>query len=522
MFRRAAVVAVLAALVGALASLWISNPDPDPEPPAPKISGRNNTVLYLTDSSSGLSNNHIASAFALLESRPDIQIYWGSFGSPPIEPRLQRVFQAAELRNPNVIPISFHDLGATSTLDVLRRKYGTLDKFITDHGLKGYDKMLPIMETILMPWKITQYFALFQKTMKLIDSVDPAVIVVDGLPLPFVDAARDSNRLFAVLNPNVLVNVIGHCQPRGEMFWKYPALASGHQFPVRAHSVLQNIWMQIRFTAMIVSPKLTAARTELKALGIKDPLNLQTQWDDVPLISGDFPEASLPLSYYPPNVTTCGPMVLDTAPAEQQSLELFRWLSQGPSTMLVCLGSDFKYDRKMALEMGAALLRVLDETDVQILWKFEREEEERPFSAAHHMLDRHIRSGRIKIQKWLDADPVSLVNTGMIDVWVHHGSASSYYEAAMAGVKQVIVPMWLDQYNYAQIAEYVGVGIWAGKDMAPVWDDKILRDGFVTALSGGKADAMQKKADALRKAAARYSGRDCAARKIARMAGTGH
>lgn len=45
---------------------------------------------------------------------------------------------------------------------------------------------------------------------------------------------------------------------------------------------------------------------------------MNMQFDDMPLISGDLPEAGLSLSYYPPDVTTYGPMVLDTAPAEKQ------------------------------------------------------------------------------------------------------------------------------------------------------------------------------------------------------------
>ncbi|KAL2829576.1 hypothetical protein BJY01DRAFT_254981 [Aspergillus pseudoustus] len=528
MFRHA----ILLALLAAIPAYYLSHTLSIDTPKEPLISGRTNTVLYLTDSSSGLSNSHVASAFALLESHPEMQIHWASFSTPPIEPRLQRISAAARAKNPDAKPIIFHEMHTASMMETLDRTYPSLDDFIMPYGLAGYDKMLRIIETVVLPWSAEEYFAIFAETIELINSVDPAVVVVDSVQRPFVDAVRNANRRFAILSPNALTDIIAYRQPWGQMFWKYPAMMSGHPFPTPLLSIPSNIYMQTRFIwRLLTSARFRAARRALTSLGVRDPLNMHMHFDDVPLISGDLPEAGLPLSYYPPSVTVCGPIVLDTAPAAEQDADMVRWLQGGVDggggkvpTVLICLGSNVAYNERRARALGGAVLRVLEETNAKVLWKFVKEGEfdDSGESGWRTPLEAYIASGRLRIEGWLDVDPVSLVKTGMIDVWVHHGGANCYYEAAFSGVRQVILPLWLDLYSFAQIAEYTGVGIWPGKETAPEWDTASLGEGLLTALRGKKADRMQEKADALKNAAARYDGRECAADVIARIARDGN
>ena len=90
------------------------------------------------------------------------------------------------------------------------------------------------------------------------------------------------------------------------------------------------------------------------------------------------------------------------------------------------------------------------------------------------------------------------------------------------GVPQVILPLWVDLYNFAQTAEYLGVGIWPGKETAPRWHAEMLSDGFMRALTGKSSFAMREKASQLREAARQYGGQLAAAEKIASMAAKGH
>lgn len=87
-----------------------------------------------------------------------------------------------------------------------------------------------------------------------------------------------------------------------------------------------------------------------------------------------------------------------------------------------------------------------------------------------------------------------------------------------AGVPQVILPLWVDLYNFAQTAEYLGIGIWPGKETAPVWESDTLGQGFMQALAGEASVAMREKARALGEVARAYGGRDTAAAEVAKLA----
>jgi UDP:flavonoid glycosyltransferase YjiC (YdhE family) len=83
------------------------------------------------------------------------------------------------------------------------------------------------------------------------------------------------------------------------------------------------------------------------------------------------------------------------------------------------------------------------------------------------------------------------------------------------------LPLWVDLYNFSRMAEYLGVGIWLGKDTAPDWDPLTLSKGLLQALDNETGLAMRGKAEALGEVARRYGGRDAAAAELARLAAGG-
>ncbi len=83
--------------------------------------------------------------------------------------------------------------------------------------------------------------------------------------------------------------------------------------------------------------------------------------------------------------------------------------------------------------------------------------------------------------------------------------------------------MWLDCYNYAQLAEDVGVGVYANRASAPYWTVEGLRESFLRVLDGGEEGSrMREKAKRLGEMARKDPGRYVAAREIARLAASGH
>lgn len=90
-----------------------------------------------------------------------------------------------------------------------------------------------------------------------------------------------------------------------------------------------------------------------------------------------------------------------------------------------------------------------------------------------------------------------------------------------AGIPSVVLPLWADHYNYAQTAEYLGVGIWPNKKTAPEWEAAVLTEAFLEALSGNKSITMRQNAKAIAHKGHEYGGRKLAAQLVAEMAAGG-
>jgi hypothetical protein len=188
-------------------------------------------------------------------------------------------------------------------------------------------------------------------------------------------------------------------------------------------------------------PELAAKRRWLRAKGIADPLNLFGAYrHDAPWITVTTEGASIPADYIPPNVTVTNPIILSVAPASQQDPELVEWLKKAP-TVLINLGSTVmvsslanlslvltkQYNEAQASVMVLAVAKVLDQLDVQFLWKFNKHGN---YSDNVFLpVQRYLEDGQLKLEKWLTVDPTSILETGLVVASVHHGGANCYNEA---------------------------------------------------------------------------------------------
>jgi hypothetical protein len=147
---------------------------------------------------------------------------------------------------------------------------------------------------------------------------------------------------------------------------------------------------------------------------------------DVPFITQTLPEASVPLAVVPQNVTCAGATILDPASAKEQDPELVEWIQKAP-TVVINLGSLFKYTEERARIMALAIDKVLGKTDVQILWKVAKGS---GFGDDFALPLKHYQDqGRVLVTDWLTVDTFSLLETGYVVTSVHHGGSSSFNEA---------------------------------------------------------------------------------------------
>lgn len=177
---------------------------------------------------------------------------------------------------------------------------------------------------------------------------------------------------------------------------------------------------------------MSTIRGFLEGKGVKDPLTFGLYPKRTQLLATTVPEINLPMDFIPPEISFYGPIVLETRPAAEQDGELMAWLaSSDEKTTLVNLGSIYQYGENRAKELAQALSDVLEQVPgSRIVWKFRRDgdfDEE----AALAPLERYVKRGCARVVAWLEVDPSSLLESGHIDLFVHHGGGNSYHESIL-------------------------------------------------------------------------------------------
>ncbi|KAK8055181.1 hypothetical protein PG993_000408 [Apiospora rasikravindrae] len=197
---------------------------------------------------------------------------------------------------------------------------------------------------------------------------------------------------------------------------------------------------------------------------------------------------------------------------------LHGWHGRPPFSS-INIGGGFVYPEPHALAMPQAIVRLLQNFPVQVLWKFRKE-------APHSddFMDGLVpftNSGRLRVEHWLAAEPLSLMETGNVTISVHHGGSGEYHEATSAGILQVILLLWRGLYGFAQLGESVGVAVCGCREPNPHWTPDRLYLDIVRAVQGSESFALQEKSRKLGLRLQQNPGRYIAAQEIEKLAGSG-
>lgn len=223
MFGRISLIFI--ALVGILIALQ-QQLKTTPEP-REYVRGRNNTALFIVNEHPGLSNVHVATAQSLLQHQPHIEVHFASFNK--LNKTLARVSSFAKHYEPSSKGIIFHPLAGASYTAAMDNYpqigYDEDGKIgaITKPGMEGIKRIAGDMQIFLDPWQQEEHLAHFHQLTKLIDEVNPAVVVLDTIFFPAIEATRARNRLHAFITPNIVIDNFPGEQPWLGMLWKYPA-----------------------------------------------------------------------------------------------------------------------------------------------------------------------------------------------------------------------------------------------------------------------------------------------------------
>ena len=209
------------------------------------------------------------------------------------------------------------------------------------------------------------------------------------------------------------------------------SMGSGFPYPVPWSQIPANIFMNIRFIySVLFTPDLKQKKDVLQAKGISKPNDFFSVYNEhMTWICSSSVDSDFPISVVPDNVKPCGPIYLSTATAEQQDPELAEWLAKAP-TVLINLGSVTDYSELRAVEMAKAIDVLLQNTNVQVLWKFnKRVYSDKRAAFSTDFLGSLKDNPRLRMENWIKIDPAAMMKTGNIIASIHHGGANCYHEA---------------------------------------------------------------------------------------------
>ncbi|KAI2618238.1 glycosyltransferase family 1 protein [Hypoxylon sp. NC1633] len=456
-------------------------------------------VLFLTNSELSQSSVVLATS-AELSTDVAVDVHIGSFIG------LEKLVPAG---------VSFHTLPGRCIKDAAIQD-GT--KFLQRHppGVQGaiesYRDMFPLL---MAPWEPDEFFLVYDGCVSLIKELKPTLVVVDFLFGPGADACNILNQQYAFLSPGTFKDHSVHLQPYLQVLWKYPVVSSGFSHPLPLWNILSNAYLIYKLVKItLYSPRVMNFIKARNERGI--PGSISNKYSvvkpDLLYLVQSVPEIDFPLAAVPPNITGCGPILPPFEPLVTVDPELTQWLVARP-TIIINMGSHITYEAEQANEVLSAIQQCVDRhPKLQILWKCPKSVEK----DGQPSIDKTLAS-RIRILSWLPSTPMAcLTASPSILAYVHHGGSNSYHESIAAGVPQVVCPVWLDTYDFATRAEFLGVGVKGNVTAAP----NVRADEFANALEkvigdGAEAQEMRETARRLAKAAGYIdSGRKVAADRI--------
>jgi hypothetical protein len=179
-------------------------------------------ILFLTNSEYGESNVCLAVCQECLIRR-EYDVHVGSF--PSLKPRLDRVNQAAATewdgRGPaSPIPqATFHLLYGTSLTELSLRNNIDLPH---GPGIFGAVRGFRKANSLIFGMPSADYMLSYNSCLRVINEVQPSLLVVDPIFHAAVDACRTAGIRTVLLWPNPFKDVVITVQPYGGMLWKYP------------------------------------------------------------------------------------------------------------------------------------------------------------------------------------------------------------------------------------------------------------------------------------------------------------
>ena len=168
------------------------------------------TILLLTNSELGQANVMLAVLHELLQHH-DFDVHIASF--PQLESRVTEVGSEHNRA-------TFHAFQSPSIADCVARI--GLENVPHPPGIWNASSVYRTACDCLLCWTGPEYIDIYESCKKLINHIDPAIVVIDPLFPQGKDACTSLMRKYLILAPVSLKEIVMAVQPRLKRFWKYP------------------------------------------------------------------------------------------------------------------------------------------------------------------------------------------------------------------------------------------------------------------------------------------------------------
>ncbi|WWD08485.1 hypothetical protein V865_006597 [Kwoniella europaea PYCC6329] len=341
------------------------------------------------------------------------------------------------------------------------KKGGLLKHLFTPPGFFGAIKLALSMTNILHAEEPSDYVYYAQQCEQIISDLDPDFIVCDAVFEPGRDAIMKLGRKCILLSPNTFKDLATAQQ--GKDVFKWPCPGTGYPYPLPWYLRPLNTLAFIFFAKWVLKYDgrhrlFNKVRNQSGFKGnlpmFQNKSTLQTKFLCVSNEKVEIP------GKIPKWLKCCGPILLPVKPLESIDMDLYKWVMERP-TVLIVLGTHYKTSREFANNMLISIRILLDKRkDVQVLWKLQK--------YGHFVInDGQDQEDRLKIVDWLKPDPLAILKTGNVVCFVNHGGSNSYHEGLATGTPQILMPAWIDCYDFAGRLSYFNNGVWGNAKAAP-------------------------------------------------------
>ncbi|KAK3302746.1 glycosyltransferase family 1 protein [Chaetomium strumarium] len=493
-------------------------------------------VLLATNSEYGQANVFLAAGHALQALDPDVRIHFASYQQIAKDVATASAYSVHCSQGGGAQPWTFHELDGPSFEKAVegREKTGNrvpIGALITKPpGFFNNIELFRRLPSLLLPWDGAETVQAIQSFNRIVDAVQPDIVVIDSLFSPVLTACRHRGLRHVILSPNTLKDFGAALQPWGALLWKFPVMSTGFPFPVPPRYIPANIFYClciIYYTLTDTARRATAAhvKRETGADLITFEDLMMRPLPGQKILVANRPEIEFPM-VVPQHLTPCGPVIRPAPSVAEVDPELDAWLRRGP-TVFISLGTHRFMDEEEAVEMATVVRQLLDADDerengggvggisgrLQVLWKLKKVKTDQDYGTLkqyvgkdfgtekggriHGILGDALDSDRVRIVDWVKPQPSAVLQTGQVVCSVNHGGANSFNDALTSGVPQVPLPAWLDCYDFASRAEVLGIGRCGSRKSAPKCTARELGPIVVDVVFGPNAQSMRTKAKEL-------------------------